>query len=69
MNKFFSRDPEKALIEIKEMLYERNKNLQDSINVERDKDIKLTNHQMTMIEAWMEEMEFLSDLLNIIERS
>lgn len=69
MSKFLNKNSENAIVEIKEMLYVRHKNLQYSINVERDKDIKLTNHQMTMIEAWMEEMEFLSDLLNVIERS
>jgi hypothetical protein len=61
MSDFFPRDPAKALVELKETLYERLGRVQGGID-ENGK-----NWQLYM--ALMEERDFLRDLLDKIERS
>ena len=61
MTEFLSKDPTKALVEVKEKLYERINILRSCITPEGPID-RLDHH-------FNNEVEFLSDVLNLIERS
>jgi hypothetical protein len=61
MSDLLSKDPTRALIEVKEKLYERINILRSCIHPEGPID-RLDHH-------FNNEVEFLSDVLNLIERS
>ena len=61
MTEFLSNDPTRALVEVKEKLYERINILRSCITPEGPID-RLDHH-------FNNEVEFLSDVLNLIERS
>ena len=61
MQEFLSKNPTKALVEVKEKLYERINILRSCITPEGPID-RLDHH-------FNNEVEFLSDVLNLIERS
>jgi hypothetical protein len=66
MTEFLSKDPTKALVEVKEKLYERLSILRPYIsNMEIDEYGPLDFTEA----AYMNEWSFLEDLLDIIERS
>ena len=61
MQEFLSKNPTKALVEVKEKLYERINILRSCISPEGPID-RLDHH-------FNNEVEFLSDVLDLIERS
>lgn len=61
--KFLSKDPEKALVEVKEELFDR-------LNVLRQCVTSDSKHPRDAVDMqMMDEMSFLEDLLDMIERS
>jgi hypothetical protein len=62
MTKFLSKDPEKALAEVKEVLYDRLKVLRQCVGPDDE-------YGDDVINQMRNEIDFLEDLLDTIERS
>ena len=68
--KFLPKDPTKALLDVKEMLYDRLNNVQLCVKLNMNKNLDDSQTAHDAVDRQMEnEIDFLTEVLNIIERS